>query len=108
MAGTIGVDTIPVDIGVNHKSKIPGVLNKRICPGTKDYLIPSHKGKEPAMGRLAKELNMEPVIDANMALGEGTGAVMMFSLLDIALSVYQNGTTFSDMNIEQYERFSRR
>ena len=51
---------------------------------------------------------MEPVIDANMALGEGTGAVMMFSLLDIALSVYQNRTTFSDINIEQYERFSHR
>ena len=108
MAETIRVDTIPVDIGVNHKSKIPGVLNKRICPGTKDYLIPSHKGKEPAMGRLAKELNVEPVIDANMALGEGTGAVMMFSLLDIALSVYQDRTTFSDINIEQYERFSHR
>ena len=58
--------------------------------------------------RLAKELNVEPVIDANMALGEGTGAVMMFSLLDIALSVYQNRTTFSDINIEQYERFSHK
>ena len=89
-------------------SMVAALLAERIVPGTKDYLIPSHKGKEPAMGRLAKELNMEPVIDANMALGEGTGAVMMFSLLDIALSVYQDKTTFSDMNIEQYERFSNR
>ena len=31
-------------------------------------------------------------------------AVMMFSLLDIALSVYQDRTTFSDIKIEQYER----
>ena len=89
-------------------SMVAALLAERIVPGTKDYLIPSHKGKEPAMGRLAKELNVEPVIDANMALGEGTGAVMMFSLLDIALSVYQNRTTFSDINIEQYERFSHR
>ena len=89
-------------------SMVAALLAERIVPGTKDYLIPSHKGKEPAMGRLANELNMEPVIDANMALGEGTGAVMMFSLLDIALSVYQNRTTFSDINIEQYERFSHR
>ena len=89
-------------------SMVAALLAERIVPGTKDYLIPSHKGKEPAMGRLANELNMEPVIDANMALGEGTGAVMMFSLLDIALSVYQDKTTFSDMNIEQYERFSNR
>ena len=51
-------------------SMVAALLAERIVPGTKDYLIPSHKGKEPAMGRLAKELNVEPVIDANMALGE--------------------------------------
>ena len=89
-------------------SMVAALLAERIVPGTKDYLIPSHKGKEPAMGRLAKELNVKPVIDGNMALGEGTGAVMMFSLLDIALSVYQDRTTFSDINIEKYERFSNR
>ena len=52
-----------------------------------------------------KELCLEPVIDAGMALGEGTGAVMMFSLLDMALAVYHDGTTFSDIQIEQYKRF---
>ncbi|MGN0326186.1 MAG: nicotinate-nucleotide--dimethylbenzimidazole phosphoribosyltransferase [Lachnospiraceae bacterium] len=89
-------------------SMVAALLAELLVPGTKDYLIPSHKGKEPAIGRLAKELNIEPVIDGNMALGEGTGAVMMFSLLDIALSVYQDRTTFSDINIEQYERFSHK
>lgn len=86
-------------------SMAAALLAERIVPGTKEYLIPSHKGKEPATEKLAKELGLEPVIDGNMALGEGTGAVMMFSLLDIALSVYQDRTTFSDIKIEQYERF---
>lgn len=86
-------------------SMASALLAERITPGTKAYLIPSHKGKEPAIEKLAKELDLEPVIDGNMALGEGTGAVMMFSLLDIALSVYQDRTTFSDIKIEQYERF---
>lgn len=85
-------------------SMAAALLAERIVPGTKEYLIPSHKGKEPATERLAKELNLDPVIDAAMALGEGTGAVMMFSLLDIVLSVYQNRTTFSDIKIGQYER----
>lgn len=89
-------------------SMVAALVAERIVPGTKDYLIPSHKGKEPATAKLAKVLNLEPVIDAEMALGEGTGAVMMFSLLDIALSVYQERTTFSDINIEQYERFSHK
>lgn len=87
-------------------SMAAALLAERIVPGTKDYLIPSHKGKEPAIERLAKELDVEPVIDGNMALGEGTGAVMMLSLLDLALRVYQDRTTFSDMDVEQYERFS--
>lgn len=86
-------------------SMTAALLAERIVPGTKEYLIPSHKGKEPATEKLGKELGLEPVIDGNMALGEGTGAVMMFSLLDIALSVYQDRTTFSDSKIEQYERF---
>ncbi|MBO5208271.1 MAG: nicotinate-nucleotide--dimethylbenzimidazole phosphoribosyltransferase [Lachnospiraceae bacterium] len=89
-------------------SMVAALLAERIVSGTREYLIPSHKGKEPATERLAKELGIEPVIDGNMALGEGTGAVMMFSLLDIALSVYQDRTTFSDIKIEQYERFSHK
>ena len=55
---------------------------------------------------LARELELEPVIDGNMALGEGTGAVMMFALLDVALSIYQGKTTFNDIRIGQYERLS--
>lgn len=88
-------------------SMAAALLAERIVPGVRDYLIPSHKGKEPAIERLAAELGVEPVIDGNMALGEGTGAVMMMSLLDLALSVYHGGATFSDVQVEQYERFSR-
>lgn len=80
------------------------LLAERIASGTKHYLIASHKGKEPAMERLMKELGLEAVIDGNLALGEGTGAVMMLSLLEIALRVYRDGATFSDIQISQYER----
>lgn len=87
-------------------SMVAALLAERIITGTKAYYIASHKGKEPAIEIIAKELKLEPVIDGNLALGEGTGAVMMFSLLDTALSVYQNKITFEDMQIEQYERLS--
>ena len=53
-----------------------------------------------------KELQLDPVLDADMALGEGTGAVMMMSLLDIALQVYEDGSSFDEFQIEQYERYS--
>lgn len=80
---------------------------ERILPGTKHYMIPSHKGKEPAVELLAKQLELEPVIDGNLALGEGTGAVMMLSLLDMALAIYDNRTTFTDIQVEQYQRMTK-
>ena len=87
-------------------SMVAALLSERIVQGTIRYLIPSHKGKEPAVEKLMKELKLEPVIDGQMALGEGTGAVMMLSLLDIALCVYRKRTLFSDIKVEQYERYS--
>lgn len=86
-------------------SMVAGLAAERLVPGTIQYLIPSHKGKEPAVKKMTETLQIEPVIDGNMALGEGTGAVMMMSLLDMAMCVYSGKTSFSDIEIEQYERF---
>lgn len=87
-------------------SMAAALLAEKIVQGTRRYLIPSHKGKEPAAEMIGKELQLEPVIDGGMALGEGTGAVMMFSLLDMALCVYHKRTLFSDIKVEQYERYT--
>ncbi len=87
-------------------SMAAALLAERLVPGTKNYLIPSHKGKEPAVEMLAKALGLEPVIDGELALGEGTGAVMMLSLLDMALCIYHGRTLFSDIKVKQYERYS--
>ena len=86
-------------------SMVAALTAERLIPGTRACLIPSHKGKEPAVEKLATELGLEPVIDASMALGEGTGAVMMMALLDMALCIYKDRTTFSDIAVAQYERF---
>ena len=87
-------------------STLAGLVAQRLVPGVQEFLIPSHCSKEPAARLLADELQLHPVIDANLALGEGTGAVMMCELLDLALTLYEKQTTFDTMEIEQYERFS--
>lgn len=86
-------------------SIVAALLAERLVPGTMRYLIPSHKGKEPAVEKLLEELQLEAVIDGKMALGEGTGAVMMLSLLEMALCVYRGKTLFSDIQVKQYERY---
>jgi len=79
----------------------------RIEPLTKEFLIPSHSGKEPAVKAIEAELGLSPVIYAKMALGEGTGAVMMLQLLKTANAVLERSTSFEAAGIEQYERFGK-
>ena len=78
----------------------------RIVPGCRNYMLASHVGKEPACNFILEELGLEPVINARLALGEGTGAVLLFPMLDMALEVYRENTTFNDINVIQYERFT--
>ena len=86
-------------------SMAAALIAEKIVPGTVQYLLASHKGKEPAVERLMNTLKLDPIIDAKMALGEGSGAVMMFPLLDMALHIYHSRTTFADMQLQQYERY---
>jgi nicotinate-nucleotide--dimethylbenzimidazole phosphoribosyltransferase len=44
------------------------------------------------------------VIHGKMCLGEGSGAMMLFPLLDMTLSIYKNMGTFDDLSIEAYSR----
>lgn len=86
-------------------SVVAALIAQRLKPGVRNYLIPSHISREPAAALMLHELGLSPVIDASLALGEGTGAVMMFALLDMAMSLYQNHSTFSDIRIGQYTRW---
>lgn len=70
----------------------------------KEVLFFSHEGKEKGIKQVASALNMKPIIRANMALGEGTGAVMYYELLKIAKAVYDANSTFQDSKIEAYVR----
>lgn len=89
-------------------STAAALMAERLCPGCKEYMLPSHMSRENAAKKMMSELGLRPVIDAGLALGEGTGAVMMFSLLDMAMSLYEDKTTFEDIEITQYERFDEK
>ena len=68
-------------------------------------MLPSHAGREPACKEILNALGLVPVIDAGLALGEGTGAVLLFPMLDMTMEVYRENTTFDDINIGQYVRY---
>ena len=59
---------------------------EKMRPGCRDFMIASHYGREKGMDIALEMLSLRPVIHADMALGEGTGAVMIFPLIDMAFS----------------------
>lgn len=87
-------------------SGLAALIAARLCSETVNYMLPSHMGKEPGCKRIMGELGLKPVIDADLALGEGTGAVMLFPLLDLAWEVYDKNSTFSDIHVEAYQKYS--
>ncbi len=87
-------------------SMTAALLSEKIDSGTKNFLIPSHKSREPLAQKICAELGTEftPVIDGAMALGEGSGAVIMTGVLRTALEVYNNAVKFEDSGVTQYKR----
>ena len=75
---------------------------KRIAPETIDYMIPSHVSNEPAGRAILDFLGLHGPIDAHMALGEGTGGVMLLPLLDMALKLYHGTHSFENIGIDAY------
>ncbi len=71
-----------------------------------NYMFASHQSKEVTGGLILKALKLRPPILADMCLGEGTGAMTLFPMLDMAMEVYGNMGNFSEYHIDAYERFS--
>ncbi len=86
-------------------SAVAALLAQAMCPVAADFLLPSHLGKEPVCALAMEKLGLAPVIHGQMALGEGTGAVMLFPLLDMAAEVYRENRTFGDICIAPYKKF---
>lgn len=87
-------------------SSIAAYAASRICPGCECAMLPSHVSAEPAAHALLEALGLRAPIQADMRLGEGTGAVLLFPLLDAALQLYR-GTTFEGTGIKAYEDYLR-
>ena len=83
-------------------SAVAALIAARISPACRAFMLPSHMSREPAVAPVMEELGLSPVIHADMALGEGTGAVTLFPLLDMALRVYNGTHTFDDLGMEAY------
>lgn len=92
---------IPV-IADGFISSVAALVAIRIEPMVQDYVLASHVSKEPAGAMLLEAIGKSPSLTCDMCLGEGTGAVALFPLLDMGLHIYEKMSTFAQIDIEEY------
>lgn len=71
----------------------------RINPTVRDFMLPSHCSLEPGYKLVMKELGLEPVLNLDMRLGEGSGCPLAFNIIEAAEDIICNMATFEEAAI---------
>ncbi|MEL6280186.1 MAG: nicotinate-nucleotide--dimethylbenzimidazole phosphoribosyltransferase [Pseudomonadota bacterium] len=90
-----------------RQERIPVILDGFICcaaaaPLLKharralDHCVAAHRSAEAAHGRLLNEMNLKPVLDLDLRLGEGSGAAVALGVLKAALACHSGMATFAE------------
>lgn len=72
------------------------LIAQSIAPNVTDYIIAAHRSVEPGHKIMQHHLGCEPILDLNMRLGEGTGAALVMPILDAAVRVLTEVSTFEE------------
>lgn len=75
----------------------------RLCPESLPHIFPSHLSKEPGHRVALVALGLEPFLDLEMRLGEGTGAALGMCVLASACAVMDGMATFAEAGIAERE-----
>jgi nicotinate-nucleotide--dimethylbenzimidazole phosphoribosyltransferase len=70
-----------------------------LCPATRPYLIASHRSPEPGHRVALEYLELEPLMDMGLRLGEGSGAAVALHLLRLACRLPREMATFDEAGV---------
>lgn len=71
----------------------------RLCPNVRGYLMPSHASFEIGYRLAMEAMDLRPLFDLGMRLGEGSGCPLAFQVLDAACAVINDMATFDEAGI---------
>lgn len=71
----------------------------RINEAVRDYLFFSHLSQEAGHQTFFRLFDVEPILDLEFRLGEGTGAAMAMPVIEAAIKIYNEMATFSSAGI---------
>jgi nicotinate-nucleotide--dimethylbenzimidazole phosphoribosyltransferase len=73
----------------------------KISPKSLQYMIASHCSAELAHRKLLEYLKLKPTLELEMRLGEGTGAVLAFNVIEASLKILKEMATFESAGVSQ-------
>ena len=65
-----------------------GAVNYGLYPECRDYMLCSHLSSDISAKAMLELMELVPIVDAGLRLGEGTGASLAIVVLQSALDVY--------------------
>ena len=82
-------------------SMVAALAASRLNPAVKNYVFASHASYEHGYAHAARALGVEPCLNLDMRLGEGSGCPLMFAVIDAACAAMRDMGTFDQANIGQ-------
>jgi nicotinate-nucleotide--dimethylbenzimidazole phosphoribosyltransferase len=79
------------------------LLAVELEPRLKPFLIASHLSVEVGHRAILERLNLRPLLELDLRLGEGTGAALAFPLVDAAVNTLNEMATFSEAGVSGKE-----
>jgi nicotinate-nucleotide--dimethylbenzimidazole phosphoribosyltransferase len=70
-----------------------------LVPGVRDYLIAGHRSVEPGHTAALDALGLDPVLDLELRLGEGTGGALALPVLEAACRLLDEMATFEEAGV---------
>lgn len=80
-------------------STAAALLAVALAPACRAYLIAAHRSAERGHAVMLEKLGLQPLLDLDMRLGEGTGATLALGLLRVALRLACEMATFGEANV---------
>ncbi len=74
----------------------------RLAPGAGAYLIASHLSVERGHAILCEALGLEPLLDLQLRLGEGSGALLAMPLVESAARILDEMATFDQAGVSRH------
>jgi nicotinate-nucleotide--dimethylbenzimidazole phosphoribosyltransferase len=72
-----------------------------ICAAARDYLIAAHLSVEAGHRAILEHLQLTPLLNLNLRLGEGTGAALALPLIDASVAILDEMATFAEAGVSE-------